>query len=186
MKLRTNLVHVGGLVEVDVDASDLLVLEKSEDALSHIVGSCSRGSVGGDANPDSDRTDDQVLSLATFTILTFFAVFILEDFLETNDINHCKTNLEILISKLYKDRYDNNNSNDDNNSDGDNNNDYDDSTEVAAAIVCLLSLLTYHSCDKLQFGAHDPRKVPCDLDPYPNQHVTVRRHVTYHVTLCSQ
>ena len=137
--------HVGGLAEVDVDASDLLVLEKSEDALSHVVGSCSGGSVGGDTNPDSDRTDDRVLSLATFTVLTFFAVFVLEDFLEMNDIDCCKTNLEILISKLYKDRYDNNNSNNDNNSDGDNNNDYDDSAEVAAAIVCLLLLLTYHS-----------------------------------------
>ena len=39
-------------------------------------------------------------------------------------------------------------------------------------------------CDELQFRAHDPGKIPHDLDPYPDQHVTVRRHVTYHMTFC--
>ena len=37
-------------------------------------------------------------------------------------------------------------------------------------------------CDKLQFGTCDPGKVPCDLDPYSNQHMAIRRHMTYHMT----
>lgn len=90
MKLRTDLAHVGGLAEVDVDIGDLVILKKSEDVLSRAVGSCSGGSVGGDANPDSDGTDDRVLSLAFFVVL--------DDFLKTNDIDRCKMNLEILVN----------------------------------------------------------------------------------------
>jgi len=140
VKPRTDLTHVGGLAEVDVDVGDLVVLEKSEDVLSRAVGSRSGGSVGGDANPDSDGTDDRVPSLA------FFVVFVLDDFLETNDIDRCKTNLEILVSKLYKDCNNDNNSNDDNDGNDDNDSDdddYDDSAAVAAAIARLLSLLPH-------------------------------------------
>ena len=138
MKPRTDLAHIGGLAEVDINVGDLVVLEKSEDVLSRAVGSRSGGGVGGDANPDSDGTDDRVLSLALFVVLVL-DVFVLEDFLETNDIDRCETNLEILVSKFYKDRNDNN-SNDDNDSDDsddsgdDDGDDCDDSAAVAAAI----------------------------------------------------
>jgi hypothetical protein len=142
VKPRTDLAHVGGLAKVDVDVGDLVVLEKSEDVLSRAVGSRSGGGVGGDANPDSDGTDDRVLSLAFFVV-------VLDDFLETNDIDRCKTNLEILVSKLYKDCNNDNNSNDDNDDDddsdgnGSDDDDYDDSAAVAAAIARLLSLLPH-------------------------------------------
>lgn len=78
-----------------------------------------------------------------------------------NEIDCCKTNLEILVSKLYKHSKDlnndnnsndnndsNNNNNSDSNNDNDsndssNNNDYGDSVAVAAAIAYLLSLLPH-------------------------------------------
>jgi hypothetical protein len=87
------------------------------------VGSGSGGTVRGDANPDGDRTDDRVLSLALFIVLALFIIldiFVLDDLLETNDVDCCKTNLEILVSKLYKDSKHNNNSDDDSNDNDDN------------------------------------------------------------------
>jgi hypothetical protein len=108
VKPRTDLTHVGRLTEVDVDVGDLVVLEKSQNILSRAVGSRRGGSVGGDANPDSDGTDDRFLSLAFFLLYVFVD---LDDILETNYIDRCKTNLEILVSKLYKDCNNDNNSN---------------------------------------------------------------------------
>ena len=136
MKPRTNLAHVGGLAELDVDVGDLVVLEKSEDVLSRAVGSRSGGGVGGDANPDSDGTDDRTRSLTFFVVLVP-DVFVLDDFLETNDIDRCKTNLETVVGKLYKDCNNDNDTNDDN--DGNDN----DSAAGAAAIAHLLTLLLH-------------------------------------------
>jgi hypothetical protein len=91
------------------------------------MGNRSGGSVGGDANPNGDRTDDRFLRLALFltlvifftlaissTLASFFTlaifftldVFVLGrfvdlDLLETNNVYRCKTDLEIPISKLY-------------------------------------------------------------------------------------
>jgi hypothetical protein len=71
------------------------------------VGSCSGGRVGGDTNPNGDRTDDrflQRLSLALFfTLGDFFIVrrFVDLDLLETNNIYRSKADLEIPVSKLY-------------------------------------------------------------------------------------
>ena len=84
------------------------------------MGNRSGGSVGGDANPNGDGTDDRFLRLALFftlaifvtlaiffTLVLFFAlnVFVLGCFvdldLETNNVYRRKTDLEIPVSKLY-------------------------------------------------------------------------------------
>ena len=100
--MKLNFAHISGLAKVDVDVGDLVVLEKSEDVLSRAVGSRRGGSVGGDANPDSDGTDNR-LSLALFVV-------VLDNLLKTNDVDRCKMNLKCLISKFYKDSDDNNSS----------------------------------------------------------------------------
>jgi hypothetical protein len=101
VKPRTSLAYIKGLAKVDIDVGDLVVLEKSEDILSCAVGSRRGGSVGGDANPDSDRTDNR-LSLALFVFL------VLDDLLKTNDVDRCKKNLKFQINKFYKDSDDDN------------------------------------------------------------------------------
>jgi hypothetical protein len=92
VKPRTNLAHISGLAKVDVDVGDLVVLEKSEDVLSRAVGSRRGGSVGRDANPDSDGTDNR-LSLALFIVFVL-DIFVLDDLLKTNNVDRCKTNLK--------------------------------------------------------------------------------------------
>ena len=134
----TNLAHIGGLAELEVDVGDLVVLEKSEDILSRAMGSRSGGGVGGDANPDSDGTDDRTRSLTFFVVLVL-NVFVLDDFLETNDIDRCKTNLEILVGKDCNNDNDTNDDNDGN----DNDSSSDDSTPGAAAIARLLTPLLH-------------------------------------------
>jgi hypothetical protein len=68
------------------------------------MGSRSGGSVGEDANPNGDRTDDRFLSLALFFAIALFFVlgrFVDLDLLETNDVYRRKADLEISVSKLY-------------------------------------------------------------------------------------
>lgn len=65
-----------------------------------------RGRLGKDANPDGDRTDDRFLGLDRFfTLVLFFTLdvrrFVDPDLLETNNVYRRKTDLEILVSKLY-------------------------------------------------------------------------------------
>jgi len=69
-----------------------------------VVGSCSGGRFGEDANPNRDGTEDRLLSLNCFFILTlFFALgnFVNPNILETNYVYCRKANLEIPVSKLY-------------------------------------------------------------------------------------
>jgi hypothetical protein len=102
-KLRTCLARVEGLVEVDVDICDLVVLVKGWDVLNRVVGSHGRGRLGEDANPNSDITDNRFLSLYCFFISIFFVLgcFVNLDHLETNDIYCRKADLEIPVSKFY-------------------------------------------------------------------------------------
>jgi hypothetical protein len=80
------------------------------------MGSRRGGSVGEDANPNGDRTDDRFLSLALFftiallftpallfTLGVFFVLgrFVDLDLLETNDVYRRKADLEIPVSKFY-------------------------------------------------------------------------------------
>jgi len=70
------------------------------------VSSRGRGRLGKDANPDGDRTDDRFLGLDRFfTLVLFFTLdvrrFVDPDLLETNNVYRRKTDLEILVSKLY-------------------------------------------------------------------------------------
>jgi hypothetical protein len=67
------------------------------------VGSRSGGRLGGDANPNGDRTDNRFLSLALFFTLSVFFIlgrFVDLDLLETNDVYRRKVDLEIPVSKL--------------------------------------------------------------------------------------
>ena len=125
--MKLNLAHISGLAKVDVDVGDLVVLEKSEDILSCAVGSHRGGSVGGDANPDSDGTDNR-LSLALFVVV--LDIFVLDNLLKTNDVDRCKTNLKCLISKFYKDSDDNNSSDGGSGSDGSRNGRDDDDDNI--------------------------------------------------------
>jgi hypothetical protein len=102
-KLRTDRARVEGLAEVDIDVGDLVVLEKGQDVLSRVVGSRSGGRLGGDANPNGDRTDDRFLSLGLFFTLGLYFLrrFVDLDLLETNDVYRCKADLEIPVSKHY-------------------------------------------------------------------------------------
>jgi hypothetical protein len=102
-KLRTDLVRVEGLAEVDVDVGDLVVLEKDQDDLGRVVGNRSGGRIGEDASPNGDRTDDRFLSLALFLTLALFFLgcFVNLDLLKTNDVYRREADLVIPVSKLY-------------------------------------------------------------------------------------
>ena len=79
------------------------------------MGNRSGGSIGGDANPNGDRTDDRFLRLALFFTLAIFFIlalfftldvfvlgrFVVIDLLESNNVYRRKTDLEIPVSKLY-------------------------------------------------------------------------------------
>ena len=93
MKRRTDLAHVHGFVEVDIYIGDLVVFEKSKDILGRAVGSRGGGSVGGDADPDGDGTDNR-LSLAFFVVLVV-DIFVLNDILKTNDVDGCEKDLKV-------------------------------------------------------------------------------------------
>jgi hypothetical protein len=67
------------------------------------VGSRSGGGLGGNADPNGDRTDDRFLSLTLpFTLGVFFVLgrFVNLDLLETNNVYRCKADLEISVGKL--------------------------------------------------------------------------------------
>jgi hypothetical protein len=67
------------------------------------VGGRSGGRLGGNADPNGDRTDCRFLSLTLlFTLGIFFVLrrFVNLDLLETNNVYRCKANLEIPVGKL--------------------------------------------------------------------------------------
>jgi hypothetical protein len=63
------------------------------------VGSRSRGRLGGNADPNGDRTDDRFLSL-TLGVFFILGRFVNLDLLETNNVYRCKADLEISVGKL--------------------------------------------------------------------------------------
>ena len=66
------------------------------------MGSRSGGRLGEDPNPNGDRTNDRVFSLALFFTLGVFFVlgrFVDLDLLETNDVYRRKADLEIAVSE---------------------------------------------------------------------------------------
>ena len=67
------------------------------------MGNLGRGRLGKDANPDDDRTNNGFVRLCRFFISASFILkwFVSLNHLKTNNVNCCKADLEIPVSRFY-------------------------------------------------------------------------------------